>query len=1052
MKYMKKSLAILLALVMCLSFIPLVAIADGDIVVIDLYSFNDFHGTVDKSASGSNPGADRFVALVQELMKDNPNSAILAAGDNYQGSPLSNVFYGEPVSAMFKYLGIKYSALGNHEYDWGIEYIYKFIEDGDVTFLAANVFYEGTRERPDYCEPYAILEFDGVKVGLIGLITVETPTLVKAEMVEGLVFEDPAIAVAELEPFLRSEGCDIVIGLTHLPAFSSNPDITPEAIALAETAAGAKLDGIFGGHAHSHVDRIVNGVPVLSAGFNGRGLARLSFEFDKAAGAIVNVETKVFLQNDMNLDTILPNVPLQVNAEITAIIAKYNADIGPLFAKAVGVYGEPIRTRNDQADWGTRVVWEYIFEETGENYVLLQNAGGWRDTSPYNRRAGDFVTLGYLYTLMPFDNEIVLMDMKGSDLLADLLNVPDAELGSAKCVAGAYEKDGKWFLTTTDEEILDDDTIYKVSCNDFMLTGGDRYNFTNAIDATFMGVPLRDAMIIVLMNRIELTEQIDPPYRDDIDVDQWYMEAYEFANGRGLIDGISLFEWAPELAATRGTVFEAFYRFEGSPAVTGDNFPDVKADDFYFNAALWAKNTGISQGSEGSFLGDTQVTRTQLAAIFVRYLDYAGHALEPVDLSSYPDVGEIQAWAVEEEVLAKIVGTGIIKGQTTAAGLILAPEATARRCELAQMLMNLDEYIDDLDYAVGRVDNIPSFGNLNMAITGSALFAKGFAIGDILTVKVGDTVLEAPFAPAYGDVDIGDPVVRLSGGSATAQVIIALNMGDFAGTYDVSAGDLIYFTLSEKGAYLEELELRSIERNRTLNRDDYESDQVFGNYREVAIAGIAPGVLFRSSSPIDTGLRRASYVDAFIEEVGIATVVNMANTEEIIEAFIAAEDFDSPYYASLYEAGQVISLNMGVAFMEATFAEKLKLGFEFMLDNDGPYLIHCTEGKDRVGFIFALLEALMGATVEEIVEDYMITYENYFFVEKDSVAYERFADRNVLLMLRFIAGLEKDADLDDVDLADAANGYLLDVVGLTQAQIDALTAILSGVKAVAAAA
>jgi len=678
----KRSLAILLALVLSLSFLTM-GVSAADTVTIDLYSFNDFHGTVDKSASGSNPGADRFVAILEELTKDNPNSVIFAAGDNYQGSPLSNLFFGEPVSKMMKHLGVKYSALGNHEFDWGQDMIHKFIEDGGITFLSANIFLGDTDESPDYCEPYAVIEVDGVKIGIIGLITTGMPTLVKADAIEGLTFGDPAESVAKWEPYLRDEkGCGIVIALTHLGA-------REEATELAETEAGSKLDGIFGGHAHQLVNIEVNGVPILSALYNGRGVSRLTFEYDKTAGKIVDVAARAYSQPEMNGDDILPSQPLAVNAEIKAMIAVYAEEARPLFAKGVGVFGVNIFSREAQADWGTKVVWDYISRETGENYILFQNSGGWRDTSPYNRMAADVVTMSYLYTVMPFDNEIVLMQMKGSDLLADLLS-DEAEVTGTKCIAGAELKDGAWVLSTG-EEIKDDDTLYFVACNDFMVTGGDGYNFKNIIDEKFMGVPLRNAMVDELMHRIGLKEQIDPPYAKDLVANAWYGEAIDFVIENNLISPLGVLEWKPNTTVNRATAFEALYRLEGSPAVEGENFDDVKETDWFYNSALWAKNTGVSVGTGGSFLGVNDVSRSQLAAIFVRYLEVKGYELESVELSQYSDVGKIPAWAVEEGVFEKVVGTGIVTGISLTE---LAPVNNARRIQLAQMLLNMVDYLE----------------------------------------------------------------------------------------------------------------------------------------------------------------------------------------------------------------------------------------------------------------------------------------------------------------------------------------------------------------------
>src|SRR5699024_9182094 len=103
-------------------------------------------------------------------------------------------------------------------------------------------------------------------------------------------------------------------------------------------------------------------------------------------------------------------------------------------------------------------------------------------------------------------------------------------------------------------------------------------------------------------------------------------------------------------------------------------------------------------------------------------------------------------------------------------------------------------------------------------------------------------------------------------------------------------------------------------------------------------------------------------------------------------------------------------------------------GLRFLNNNEGPYLIHCTEGKDRAGFVSALLECLMGASLDEVVADYMTTYENYYRVEKGSEQHASIAESNILASLTtVICGLEKGSDISKVDLAKAAENYLLKI-------------------------
>ena len=338
---------------------------------------------------------------------------------------------------------------------------------------------------------------------------------------------------------------------------------------------------------------------------------------------------------------------------------------------------------------------------------------------------------------------------------------------------------------------------------------------------------------------------------------------------------------------------------------------------------------------------------------------------------------------------------------------------------------------------VGSVAAVEKYGNLDLDIKPAALYAAGLELGDVLDVTVNGVSLEIPFCTAYSDVNTGENVVRDNQESDI--LVVAINMGDFAGTYGVEEGDVVSFTLAEKAGYLGQYQAHQLQR--TNERSDYASDEAFANFRPVVLGDIAGGVLYRTSSPVNPEIGRAAYADDLIEKAGVKTVVNLADSDEAIQGYFAAEGFDSPYYKSLYEAGSVVALNMGVDYKSQDFQSKLKTGLEFIIAHEGPYAIHCNEGKDRAGFTAILLEALMGASRDEIVADYMVSYENYYHVEKGSEQYDLISEVAVG-MIRDLAGLEKDADLSEVDLQKAAEDYLTGI-GLTADQISALTARLS---------
>lgn len=342
----------------------------------------------------------------------------------------------------------------------------------------------------------------------------------------------------------------------------------------------------------------------------------------------------------------------------------------------------------------------------------------------------------------------------------------------------------------------------------------------------------------------------------------------------------------------------------------------------------------------------------------------------------------------------------------------------------------------------GAVAEVDKYGNLSLDITCDVIADAGWLPGDLLTVTAGEETIEGPLGTAYSDVDTGSVIVRTKLTEGVG-VIVAINMGNFSETYGVAEGDPVALSMLTPAGYLDEYNIRQLAQRRTNAREDYASDAVFANFRLIKMGGIAEGVLYRASSPVNDELGRAAYADGLAGAAGIKTVVNLADSAEVLEGYFALDGFASPFYKGLYEGGSVITLDMGVDFGTDDFMGKLADGLRFLAENPAPYLIHCNEGKDRAGFVSMLLEALMGASVEEITNDYMESFVNYYHVELGSEQYGKVADSNVLSMLRDIAGLEKGADLTGVDLAAAAHEYLAGI-GLGDAEIEAVMAALRG--------
>ena len=329
------------------------------------------------------------------------------------------------------------------------------------------------------------------------------------------------------------------------------------------------------------------------------------------------------------------------------------------------------------------------------------------------------------------------------------------------------------------------------------------------------------------------------------------------------------------------------------------------------------------------------------------------------------------------------------------------------------------------------VIEIEKFGHAVLDLTTADFFAAGYALGDAVCVRFGSYEAEMPFYDGYY-TNPGD--VMLRGTAPEKNIAVCINYGDFSVETGIALGDTVEITLVEKARMLTYQELCSLQYSN--ERADYPDDATFANFRAVTAGAIGSGKLYRSASPINNTYGRAGYANAFIEAAGVSAVLNLADSDEDIAKYIAAEDFESAYYRSLYEAGKVIALDLTANFYSDPFAASLMDGLRFLAQNDPPYEVHCTEGKDRAGFTIMLLEALMGAELQEIIDDYMISFCNYYGIDKESEPdrYEVILNNNLMAMLYHVTGADSMEALNKMNLESAVTDYLLNN-GMTENEI-----------------
>ena len=353
------------------------------------------------------------------------------------------------------------------------------------------------------------------------------------------------------------------------------------------------------------------------------------------------------------------------------------------------------------------------------------------------------------------------------------------------------------------------------------------------------------------------------------------------------------------------------------------------------------------------------------------------------------------------------------------------------------------------------IEHEMEYGGVYIKIAIDDFNALGFSFGDSidLTFDNGKKLEDIPYYNGYY-VDAGEPL--LIGYPGYEYIKATINYGqdlwdEFSLKVPANVEGLwkkavleehntATITLHEKGKYLPIQEASDI--HYFDERERYDSDAMFANFRSMNLGKLKRDVIYRSASPCDNQHNRAPYVDALIREAGVKTILDLADNEVKIEKYIARDGFASPYFLSLFENDQVIPIALNMNYLSDDFGMKIVQGFNLMAEKEGPYLIHCTEGKDRTGFVAMLIEALAKASYEEIEADYMKTYANYYRIDKsnDKEKYQIILERNLDGMIAFMVN-DAGIDFKNCDLSIYAENYL-QRCGMSEEQIQALKGCL----------
>lgn len=454
---------------------------------ITILHVNDIHGFMrpfmDKSAHPDHPvgGSAYLSGLIAELRAANPNGTLLvSAGDMFQGTAVSNRFYGRPMVEIMNYLGFDGMAVGNHEFDWGVEKLNEMVAGAKFPFLAANLTDDQGRPLAGI-KPYVTFERAGVKIALVGICSTSTPQLTFADHVRNLRFQDPAKVLPPILKELRAKGVRLVVVLSHLGLAGDEE--------LAEKVPG--IDAIVGGHVHAPLfEPVLRGkTAIVQAGCYGIFLGVLNLRVPTDPKAPVEVEAGSTLRR------IIAGTNAPWDAAAERLVAGYYDRIAGEYAEVVGEAAvELVHPPGGESNLGN-LLCDALREKTGAD-IAVQNSGGIRAGIPKGR-----ITLEHVMSVYPFENKVVTVEMSGKEVRTLFEEMPfwgktSLQVSGVRIV---YVQDPKAHprlkSIVVGREPLDESRAYRVTINDFLLKGGDGYDIFSRCKSPVIGPPVRDTLV-----------------------------------------------------------------------------------------------------------------------------------------------------------------------------------------------------------------------------------------------------------------------------------------------------------------------------------------------------------------------------------------------------------------------------------------------------------------------------------------------------------------------------------------------------------------------------
>lgn len=436
---------------------------------------NDFHGRLlpqqvgGRAAGGSAVLAAHFDSAAARF---GGPTLILSAGDDMQGTAISNLSWGRATIAAHNASGYDAAAVGNHEFDWGQDTLVARVRESRFPWLAANVFVAGTRRQPAWLRPWVMIERGGVRTAVIGIALRTTPEVVLAGRTAGLEFGPEAPAVDQAAREARAAGADFVVVTAHLGASCEESGTAP-----AEPSAGCRgeilemadaltepVDLVVGGHTHRRVLTQEDSIPIVEAASYSTAYSVTDLERRGGRTIVTTREVRTPFADEVSPDT-----------QVARVVAEWERSVRPITERVVATLAQPLEREGSEYALGNLLA-DAIRVQTGAQASLVNN-GSIRRALP----AGP-VSWGILYELQPFANALVTVRVTGAQLREALevalgSGTPNAHISGLVVRYDPAAPEGRRVreVRLTGGAAVDDDDVVTVGLSEFVATGGDRF-------------------------------------------------------------------------------------------------------------------------------------------------------------------------------------------------------------------------------------------------------------------------------------------------------------------------------------------------------------------------------------------------------------------------------------------------------------------------------------------------------------------------------------------------------------------------------------------------